>query len=209
MRNQKNGSGDAVELPRSGLKPKTTAEAVFDCPTYGQGHEKFSWFSLDVRSHGTHEKTGQGRLSKRDMNAHGWVSTLKLQSYCYKEVFLRLLLYCVPDVDTAVLVPCQNDRNEPLCALNGPKNTLDTCRSQFATIPWRILTSITTLNDSPKVFMYGAVHGPKYGFAMKNSMSCDVLEQVDTWNSIEYLRKVENDGIRCESFVFGLCWTIH
>ncbi|GAA48646.1 ubiquitin carboxyl-terminal hydrolase L3 [Clonorchis sinensis] len=56
--------------------------------------------------------------------------------------------------------------NETPCALNGPKNTLNACRSQFLTIPWRIVTTITTLNDSPKRFMNGAVHGPKYGIAM-------------------------------------------
>ncbi|GAA51999.1 hypothetical protein CLF_107198 [Clonorchis sinensis] len=55
--------------------------------------------------------------------------------------------------------------NETPCALNGPKNT-HPCQSQFVKIPWRIVTTITTLNDSSKMFMYGSVHGPKYGVAM-------------------------------------------
>ncbi|GAA57667.1 hypothetical protein CLF_113054 [Clonorchis sinensis] len=42
------------------------------------------------------------------------------------------------------------DVHETPCALNGPQNTLNACRSQFVTIPWRIVTTITTLNDSPK-----------------------------------------------------------
>ncbi|GAA49797.1 translation initiation factor eIF-2B subunit beta [Clonorchis sinensis] len=71
---------------------------------------------------------------------------------------------------TAVLLPRLNDRNETPCALNGPKNTLNACRSQFVTILWRIVTTITTLNDSSKVFMYAAVHGPKYGVAMTNRL---------------------------------------
>ncbi|GAA51106.1 pol-related protein [Clonorchis sinensis] len=53
--------------------------------------------------------------------------------------------------------------NEPQCALNGPKNTLNPCRFQSVTTPWRIVTAITTLNDQPKMFTYGAVHRPKYG----------------------------------------------
>ncbi|GAA55658.1 hypothetical protein CLF_108583 [Clonorchis sinensis] len=60
--------------------------------------------------------------------------------------------------------------NETTCARNGPKTTLNACRSQFVTIPWRIVTTITTLNDSPKRFMYGAVHGLKYGVA--NTDTC-------------------------------------
>ncbi|GAA50287.1 hypothetical protein CLF_104331 [Clonorchis sinensis] len=58
------------------------------------------------------------------------------------------------------------NQNEPPCTLNGPENTLNPCRSQFVTIPWRIVTTITTLNYPPKMFMYGAVHEPKYGVAM-------------------------------------------
>ncbi|GAA56919.1 hypothetical protein CLF_111829 [Clonorchis sinensis] len=82
--------------------------------------------------------------------------------YQLREGFLRHVLFCVTDV----LLPCLNDGNEPPCALSGPKNALNPCRSQFVTIPWRILTTITTLNDSPKMFLYGAVHGRKYGVAM-------------------------------------------
>ncbi|KAG5445789.1 hypothetical protein CSKR_106071 [Clonorchis sinensis] len=33
--------------------------------------------------------------------------------------------------------------NEPPCALNGPKNILNSCRSQFVTIPWRIVATTT------------------------------------------------------------------
>ncbi|GAA50742.1 ATP-binding cassette transporter, partial [Clonorchis sinensis] len=40
--------------------------------------------------------------------------------------------------------------------VHGPKNTLSPFQSRFVTIPWRILTTVATLNDSPKMFMYGA-----------------------------------------------------
>ncbi|GAA55385.1 hypothetical protein CLF_107792 [Clonorchis sinensis] len=88
------------------------------------------------------------------------------------EVFLRRFLFCVPDIDTAVSLRCLNYSNETPRALNGPKNTLNACRSEFVTISWRIVTTITTLNDSPKMFMNGAVHGPKYGVAMTRNFGC-------------------------------------
>ncbi|GAA50552.1 hypothetical protein CLF_104713 [Clonorchis sinensis] len=76
---------------------------------------------------------------------------------------------CMLHIDKAFLsylkTGVQKTNGTP-CALNGPKNTFDARRPQFVTIPWRIVTVITTLNDSPKRFMYGAVHGPKYGVTM-------------------------------------------
>ncbi|GAA55619.1 hypothetical protein CLF_108523 [Clonorchis sinensis] len=95
---------------------------------------------------------------------------------------------------TAVLLPRLNDRNETPCALNGPKNTLNACRSQFVTILWRIVTTITTLNDSSKVFMYAAVHGPKYGVAM----TCFLVRShhVRQTRSLSLLRKIDDRACR-------------
>ncbi|GAA52038.1 hypothetical protein CLF_107253 [Clonorchis sinensis] len=94
--------------------------------------------------------------------------------FTQKQLHLFLLFedendVCMLHIDKAFLSYLKTGAqktNETPCALNGPKNTLNACRSQFVTIPWRIVTTITTLNGSPKKFMYGAVHGPKYDVAM-------------------------------------------
>ncbi|KAG5454000.1 hypothetical protein CSKR_102087 [Clonorchis sinensis] len=50
-----------------------------------------------------------------------------------------------------------------------PRWTQDYPRSMLVlifTIPLRILTTMTTLDNSAKMLIYGAIHGPKYGVAM-------------------------------------------
>ncbi|GAA50865.1 DNA-directed RNA polymerase III subunit RPC6 [Clonorchis sinensis] len=179
------------------------------------------------------KQSRSGQLTKSLLNlfVHNskWVSTLKLQSYRYKdtpttqlvqcvhrlfnsgirqpyallsavklrlkrEAFPRLFLFCVPDVVTAVLLPRLNDRNETLYALNGPKNTFNPYRSQFVTIPWLIVTTITTLNDSPKMFTYGAVHGPKYGVAMTRERGQLCEEGYSTQQLPEMRKSLPDEG---------------
>ncbi|GAA53439.1 hypothetical protein CLF_110237 [Clonorchis sinensis] len=85
---------------------------------------------------------------------------LRYEWVCYKcsrhvhqlEVFLRLFPFSLPDVVTAVLLHCPSDRNETPCALNGPKNALNPCRSQFV--------ANTNYNNSPERLTQD-VHGSR------------------------------------------------
>ncbi|GAA53594.1 hypothetical protein CLF_110586 [Clonorchis sinensis] len=81
-------------------------------------------------------------------------TTSNMHITLYKFVCLSLDF---PDVDTALLLPCVNDGNETPCALNGLKNILGLRWSQFFTVSWQILTTMTNLNDSSKMFVHGAV----------------------------------------------------
>ncbi|GAA51504.1 hypothetical protein CLF_106265 [Clonorchis sinensis] len=64
------------------------------------------------------------------------------------------------EFNTTVLSPRLNDSTERPCTLDGLKNILHPCRSSFVMIPWRIPPTITSLNDLPKMSMYGLSTDP-------------------------------------------------
>ncbi|GAA52697.1 serine dehydratase-like, partial [Clonorchis sinensis] len=111
------------------------------------------------------------------------------------KAFLSYLRTGVQKKLTAVSLHCLSYSNETPCALDGPKNTLNARRSHIVTIPWRIVTIITTLNDSPKMFMYGAVHGPKYGVAMTDSVSSSPMISMNGLSSNEVAARIKYLGL--------------
>ncbi|GAA56090.1 hypothetical protein CLF_109883, partial [Clonorchis sinensis] len=104
--------------------------------------------------------------------------------------------YMTQQTDTTssrkIVVTLQKPFNETPFAFNGPKNTRNPCLSQFVTIPWRIVITITTPNDSPRMFMWGLYTDPSERQPLNDKNKTDpgnlgesldpVYESVNPWS---------------------------